>query len=136
MSKLSTKKTKETPVKITLKDLIARKQEIKNKKKEKRDLYIKSLDSVITVLKPDADLCLDSMDMEGNEGNDYLVYNCVVEPNLKDVELHKEYGVEENPMQIVHEIFDNGEVTSIANECLKFSGYVDSVKVVEDIKNV
>lgn len=133
---LNTKKTEKTPNKITLKDLIANSDKIKNKKKETREIYIKSLEGSIVIEKPDRALCVDAWDMEEDKGDLFIVYNCVISPNLKDTELHKAYGIDE-PFEIVDAIFEPGEVASISKECVNFAGYgIDSVKVVEDIKNV
>ncbi|QEK11696.1 hypothetical protein FQB35_04580 [Crassaminicella thermophila] len=132
--KMDTKQTKETPKKVTLKELIARKHEIEDQKNAKKDLYIKSLDGVITVEKPSRELCIDAMDMGAADGDKYLVYSCVIEPNLKDTELQKAYGCAE-PMDIVEKIFESGEITQIAKACVFLAGYGDSVKMVDDIKN-
>ena len=40
-----------------------------------------------------------------------------------------------DPMEIVDKIFEPGEIPQIAIECLKLAGYIDGVKVVDDIKN-
>lgn len=127
--------SKENIKKVTLQDLIAKAEQKKQCKKELRQLYVKSLDGIITIIKPDRKLILEAMDMEDeSEGDKYLVYNCVVEPNLKDKELQQAYNVV-SPMDVVDEIFEPGEVASISKELIKLAGYVDSVKLVDDIKN-
>lgn len=129
------KKKMSNKKKLTLQDLIARAEQSKRGKKELRQLYVKSQDAIITIMKPDRQLVYEALDMEDStEGDKYLVYNCVVEPDLKNPELHKAYGVV-SPMDIVDEIFDPGEVANIAKEIVKLAGYVDSVKVVDDLKN-
>ncbi|OZV11058.1 hypothetical protein CIW83_16880 [Tissierella sp. P1] len=121
--------------KVTLQDLIARAEQRKLDKKELRQLYIKSLDATITIMKPDRSLVLDSMNMEDeSDGDRHLIYNCVVEPSLKDSELHKAYKVV-SPMDIVDEVFDPGEVANISKEIVRMAGYIDSVEVVKNIKN-
>lgn len=127
--------SKEKMKKITLKDLIARAEQSKEDKKEARKLYVASLDGTITIIKPDRTMVLEGMDMDDTDGDDYLVYNCVLEPNLKDKELQKAYGVV-SPMEIVNKVFEPGEIAGIAKEIVALAGYVDSVKVVDDIKNV
>lgn len=129
------KKKMSSKKKLTLQDLIARAEQRKKDKKELRQLYVKSQDGLITIIKPDRELVYDALDMEDSaEGDRYLVYNCVVDPDLKNPELHKAYGVV-SPMDIVDEIFDPGEVASISKEIVRLAGYVDSVKVVDDLKN-
>lgn len=119
---------------LTIKDLITKKDSIKAKKKETMPLYVKSLDGNIIIAKPDRALVLEAQDLPDEKADVHLVYNCVVEPNLKDEELRKSFGVVA-PDDIVDEIFDPGEVVSIAKELMTFAGYRDSVKVVEELKN-
>lgn len=121
---------------LTLKELMKRKAELKEKKtkKQTQTLYIKSLGAKIEIEKPDRSVVVDALGMDEG-GDNFMVYECVVHPKLKSTELHKEFEVESDPMKIVNEIFEDGEITNIAKKCLELSGYGDSVKVVEDIKN-
>ena len=118
--------------KITLDELLRRKEQMLDGKKKKKTgtLYIKSLGGTITIESPD--LARDAQDMDS--GDAYMVYSCVIEPNLKSKELQQAFGCVE-PMEIVDKIFDVGEIPQIAVECLKLAGYVDGVKAVDDIKN-
>lgn len=120
--------------KLTIKNLIAKKEQILNNRRATRDLYVKSLDSVITIEKPSIETIVDASKIEnGVESDKYLVYNCIVEPNLKDKELQQAYGCVE-PIEIL-KIFEDGEISSIAIECMNLAGYRGSVSVVDDIKN-
>lgn len=135
MKKLSTKETAETPKKVTLEELLARAAKAKSAKKETRELYVKSLGGTITIEKPDRTVCLEALDMENSEeADEYIVYNCVVNPPLKDKALQEAYGVVA-PMEIVVKVFEPGEISAISKECLVLAGYIDSVKVVDEIKN-
>lgn len=126
---------KEQLTKLTLKDLIIKKEQIEANKKKTADLHIPSLDAVITIQKPSIDIVTDALAIEnGMESNKYLIYNCIIEPNLNDKELRDAYGCIE-PTEILNKIFDDGEIGSIAEECLKLAGYKNSVSVVEKIKN-
>ena len=121
-------------VHITLKELIRRKQqmlEAKQKPKTKQ-LSINSLDGIITVEGPTSALAKDSQELE--DGDKFMVYQCVIEPNLKSKELQDAFDCVE-PMEIVEKLFDPGEIPQISVECLRLSGYIDGVKAVEDIKN-
>ena len=120
---------------LSVKDLIARKEEIKNKKDETKELYIESLDANIIIRKPDKALCLDAMDMGVKSGDEFLVYNSVVEPRLKDKELQSAYDCV-TPSEIVDKIFEIGEISLIAKECISLAGFTDSVKVVDDVKKL
>ena len=120
--------------KITLAELMARKEQMLEKRKTpvKQQLYIKSLDGTITIEAPTAALARDAQETEN--GDAYMVYSCVVEPCLKSKELQEAFGCVE-PMEIVEKIFSPGEIPQIAVECLKLAGYIDGVKAVNDVKN-
>ena len=120
--------------KITLQELIRRKEQMLESKRQPKTatLYIKSLDGTITIESPTAALARDAQEMDN--GDAYMVYSCVTEPCLKSKELQNEFGCVD-PMEIVDKVFDTGEIPQIAVECLKLAGYVDGVKVVNEIKN-
>jgi hypothetical protein len=123
----------ESKNKLTLQELIKRKESIKSKKNERRDLYIKSLDATITIEKQSRDLFLEAADAEDTDV--YIVYNSVIEPNLKDTDLHKAFGVV-SPPEIVDAIFQPGEIPMISKEVFSLSGFSnDNVQVVEELKN-
>ena len=105
--------------KITLQELLRRKEQMLESKKipKTRELYINSKDA-----------------QEMENGDAYLVYQCVTEPCLKSRELQESFGCVE-PMEIVEKIFDPGEIPQISVECLRLSGYIDGVKAVDEIKN-
>ena len=123
-----------TNTKITLQELIRRKEQMLESKRQPKTatLYIKSLDGTITIESPAAALARDAQEMDN--GDAYMVYSCVTEPCLKSKELQNEFGCVD-PMEIVDKVFDTGEIPQIAVECLKLAGYVDGVKVVNEIKN-
>lgn len=119
---------------LTIEDILKRKEYFKKKKVETRELHIKSLDSNIVISKIDRDLYLEIADMDPEVADDHLVYNSIVEPNLKSQELQSQFELE-TPYDILYEIFEPGEVKSIAAQCLDFSGYTNNVSVVDEIKN-
>lgn len=59
--------------KLTLAELLRRKEQMLEAKKIKKtvDLYVKSIDSVITIEEQDGALCRDANDMEAGEGDKY-----------------------------------------------------------------
>lgn len=127
--------------KITLKDIIAKKEQIINSKKERAtiDLYIKSLGGTITASAPDRDIIADSLEMSESDaaiGDMYVVYQCITEPSLKDMELQNTYGCVE-PWEIVEKIFLPGEITTIAKELLELAGYGQNgvKKISDEVKN-
>lgn len=123
--------TKQEKKKLTLIDLIKEKEKYQVKTGTKKELYLDQLDATITILQPDRSMVLDAIE---SESDDYMVYNIVIEPNLKDAELQKAYGCVE-PMDIVSKIFDPGTISGIAKAGLKLAGYESNVKAVEDLKN-
>lgn len=121
--------------KITLNELISRKEQMLEAKRKPKtaELYIRSLNGTITIESPSSALAKDAQEMDN--GDAYMVYSCVIEPCLKSRELQSAFECIE-PMEIVDKIFDPGEVPQIAMECLKLAGYIDGVKVVDDLKNL
>ena len=119
--------------KLTLAELLRRKEQMLESKETKKtlDLYVKSIDAVITVEEPSGALCRDANDMQPREGDKYMCYECIVEPNLKDAEVQKQFGCT-NPMDIVDVIFAPGEIPQIAIECMKLAGYMGGVEAVKN----
>ena len=122
--------------KITLEEILRRKEQMLNAKKTKKtaQLYVESVDGVITITQPDDDVIADATEMGGAEGDTYAVYNCVTEPPLKSKELQKEFGCAE-PTDIVGIMFERGEVSMIAQECVKLAGFANKVERIDKIKN-
>ena len=114
--------------KLTLAELLRRKEQMIASKKIKKtmDLYIKSIDSVITIEEPDGALCRDANDMEAGEGDKYMCYECIKEPDIKSKEVQDAFGCAV-PMDIVEIIFAPGEIPQIAIECMKLAGYMGGV---------
>lgn len=120
-------------MKLTLAELLRRKEQMLESKKTKKtlDLYVKSIDATITIEEPTGALCRDANDMEPGEGDKYMCYECIVEPNLKDAEVQKQFGCT-NPMDIVDVIFAPGEIPQITIECMKLAGYMGGVETVKN----
>lgn len=120
--------------KLTIADLIDKKEQFDGRRKETKELYIEELDATITIAKPDRSLIIDSFEFGNATGDDFLVYNSVVEPNLKDAELQKIYDCKE-PIDIVEKIFDLGTIKGIAEQALSMAGFDSKVTAVEELKN-
>lgn len=126
--------------KITLAELIKRKEQVLEAKKnvKRARVYVKSLGGEIVIKAPTKSLATESAEIESAEmekdGDAHLVYECVAEPDLHSKELQEAYGCT-YPEEIVEKIFDDGEISPIAMECMKLAGYIDSVKLVEEVKN-
>jgi len=128
--------------KITLDMLMKRKEQATaaKRKPKTKDLYIESLDGVITIKEPDRGILSDSSAAEDEMLVDrYLIYQCVVSPNLHDPDLIAAYGCKGEPDAIVDEIIAIGEQKNIALECLSLAGFNNKVEVVKaevkDLKN-
>lgn len=119
--------------KLTLAELLRRKEQMLAARKTKKtlDLYVKSLDAIITIEEPDVALCRDANDMEPGEGDKYMCYECVKEPNLKAKDAQEAFGCAV-PMDIVDVIFAPGEIPQIAIECMKLAGYMGGVEAVKN----
>lgn len=125
--------------KLTLTDLIKNKEKYQVKEDVKEELFIERLGASITIQKPDRSLCLESIQMandpnQAEKADVFMVYNIVVEPNLKDTTLHKEFGCTE-PFDIVEKIFEVGEIPTIAGHGMLLAGYQNEMKMVKDLKN-
>lgn len=119
--------------KLTLAELLKRKEQMLESKKTKKeaDLYVKSIDATITISEPDGALCRDANDMEAGEGDKYMCYECIVEPDLKSKEAQEAFGCTV-PMDIVELVFAPGEIPQIAIECMKLAGYMGGVETVKN----
>ena len=119
--------------KLTLAELLKRKEQMLAAKKTKKtlDLYVKSIDATITIEEPSGALCRDANDMEPGEGDKYMCYECIKEPNLKSKEAQEAFGCSE-PMDIVEAIFAPGEIPQIAIECMRLAGYMGGVEAVKN----
>lgn len=128
--------------KLTLEMLMKRKEQAGAAKRKPKtaEVYIESLDSVITIREPDRGIISDSGAADDDALADrYLIYQCVVSPNLHDPDLIAAYGCKGEPDAIVDEIIEIGEQNKVAQECLKLAGFnnkVETVKAeVKDLKN-
>lgn len=131
---------KQVKEKLTLLQLIKEKEKYEVKRGVKEELYIERLDATIVFEKPERALVLESIelsqdkDVEAGEADVHLIYNSIIEPNLKDNELQKTFECAE-PTEIVEKIFESGEITAIAGEIMKSVGYGSHIQKVEQVKN-
>ena len=119
--------------KLTLDELLRRKEQMLAAKKTKTtaEMYIPSLDATITIEEPDGGLARDAVAMEAGEGDKYLCYNCIKEPNLKASSVQEAYGCAE-PTDIVDILFKPGEIPQVAKACMELAGYDNGVKQVKN----
>ncbi|NBI30908.1 phage tail assembly chaperone [Chengkuizengella marina] len=126
--------------KLTLADLLTKKEQLKKKKKRTMALYIESLDAEIVIEEPSRAFAMEAIEMaqdqtRSDQADAHVVYNCVIEPNLKDKDLQKQFECVE-PTDIVDIIFRSGEVSAISGHVLELAGYGQGVqKVDKELKN-
>ena len=122
--------------KLTLADIISKREQIFDSKKKVGKIFVPSLGGYIVVEKPDRALVADAQNYDnGMESNVHLVTQCVVEPNLKDKQAMAEFGVH-TPKEFLQAILEDGEIGTIAEKLLDMAGYGDNgVKLVKDLKN-
>ena len=120
---------------VSIEELIAKKDEIKAKKAAKYALET-SIGDIIVKL-PTSGIIADAWNFNNSmDGNKYVILECTVEPNLKNAELQKAYGIGD-PMDIVAALFQPGEITRIASVILDKAGYKENIriKLANEIKN-
>lgn len=128
--------SKENAKKATFKDLIARKLEKEKDEFKTKDIYVSSMDAMLTFKKPKDDMILDVMDEIG-DGQDVrkmvgafkkLIYLCC--DMLQDTELHKELEVVD-PFDTVEKIFSLSDILEIGEQLMDL---IDIGQKVGDIK--
>lgn len=120
---------------VTVADLIARREEIKNKRKDRYD--IETSIGTIIVKQPTLRMIDDILKGQDNRQNDIeLIFETVIEPNLKDKDLQQAYGCT-IPSDIVPMLFKPGEVSALARAIMRLAGFGTSfeTKIHEEIKN-
>lgn len=123
--------------KLTVTDLLKDKEKYGVKNDVNEEVYFDRLDANVVMKKPDTALLTEAYSMASDGEIDvdvYLIYNSIVEPNLKDSELIKAFNCAE-PMDIVHKLFEFGEVKQLSRIVSELVGYANGVKVVDKVKN-
>ena len=120
---------------VTVADLIAKREEIKNKRKNRYDIET----SIGTIVVKQPMLKMIDEILKGHDGrqNDIdLIFETVLEPNLKDKDLQQAYGCT-IPSDIVPMIFKPGEIGALARAIMSVAGFGASfeAKIHEEIKN-
>lgn len=127
---------------MNYKDLLSNKRIIEEKNSQKTKTFnVKSLENVgdgKVIIRSIDDEEYDAIDRSSKteyEMNMNAVYRAVVEPDLRNAELHKAYEVMDNPVKIVRKIFSRAEVNNIANEIAKLSSMVQKKDLIKEVKN-
>lgn len=121
---------------VTVAELIAQRDKIKNRRKETYDLDTSI--GTITVRPPSLRLIDEVMKIEngGRQSDIELIYESVIAPNLKDKDLQQAYGCGA-PSDIVPLLFKPGEIGLIASAIMRCAGYGKSIeaRIHEEVKN-
>ena len=127
---------------MNYKDLLSNKRIIEEKNSQKTKTFnVKSLEKIgdgKVIIRSIDDEEYDAIDRSSKteyEMNMNAVYRAVVEPDLRNAELHKAYEVMDNPVKIVRKIFSRAEVNNIANEIAKLSNMVQKKDLIKEVKN-
>ncbi|MGK5511789.1 hypothetical protein [Brevibacillus formosus] len=133
---------------VSIQDLIAKAKGREEKELKKAEVYIKSIDGLVIIQEPDKAKVDEYLTMiaYGNKNkpedmkteNEKLVYEFIVEPDLRDEALRKSLKVSaKHPYQVVNKIFDTFEVALLADELVKLAGVesTKSVELVDEVKN-
>lgn len=127
---------------MNYKDLLSNKRIIDEKNSQKTKTFnVKSLEKIgdgKVIIRSIDDEEYDAIDRSSKteyEMNMSAVYRAVVEPDLRNSELHKAYEVMDNPVKIVRKIFSRAEVNNIANEIAKLSNMVQKKDLIKEVKN-
>ena len=127
---------------MNYKDLLSNKRIIDEKDSQKTKTFnVKSLEKIgdgKVIIRSIDDEEYDAIDRSSKteyEMNMNAVYRAVVEPDLRNAELHKAYEVMDNPVKIVRKIFSRAEVNNIANEIAKLSSMVQKKDLIKEVKN-
>ncbi|AGX43952.1 hypothetical protein [Clostridium saccharobutylicum] len=135
---------KEQQKRLTLADVVAKKQAREKDAKKTQELNIGSYDMYILVKKLDDELFsyLNEKYKDDEMGMiNRIVYECVVDPKLKDEKTQETLGITCEPSQIINEtvkaVFPSvKERGGIATEILNLSDLAKGgVSVVQHIKN-
>lgn len=120
---------------LTAKDLLARKNLIARQKCATFEIDVENF-GAFKFRTPTIDDIEDAQKFkDGDSQDDYIIYTCSVEPNLRNAELQEGFECSE-PFDIVEKLFLPGVIPQIAEKIVQKAGFkAGSVTLVEDIKN-
>lgn len=120
---------------LSAKELIKKRKLIEEKKRKEFIIEINDMGQ-FKFRTPDMFDVIDSQAFKGGgHEEEYMIYTCMVEPNLRNAELQEAYECHE-PFDIVDALFLPGEKQAIAQLLLDQAGYKDDIaKVVSEVKN-
>lgn len=122
---------------ITIDDLLKNQKKIDEEKNKTFTFYLKELDGEVKAKKLTFE---EFMEIEGKNADDEVIYNCLVQPNLKTDELINKLGCKDNPVEVVEKILSRKTIKALSTKILEYSDLVSKDKdlvsiVIDDIKN-
>lgn len=118
---------------ITIDELIAQKENLLKKEKATAVMHVKSLDRDVKIEEPSTAILADIEDMDARFANRYVLYECLVEPDVKSTAIHEAFGKPKVAHDVLDYIFKDGEITKLADACVALAGYVnDSITAVKN----
>lgn len=131
--------TKKETKRLTVLDILKEKEKYSVDKQQTEEVTISRLNVDVVIRKPEKSLCIESLQMTRDEdtadtADAYMVYNTMVEPDLKDTELHTLFGIKD-PLEIVDQLFEPGEVAQLSELAMEMAGFKKGVVAVKTVKN-
>ncbi len=121
---------------MTAKELIARKVDFEKKKEEVFSLDVENVGTFKFKI-PSKSLIEDStkFDEKSGAGDEYIISETMVEPDLSNKELLEAYGVG-TKIELVQQIFLPGVVATLSRKICEKAGYEEQViKEIDTLKN-
>lgn len=124
--------------KLTIQNLIEKKDEISEKKQQTFEVFIPSLEGHVTIKKPSRGMISTATEMaqkgQEYESDMFIVYHSVIDPKLKDKELLKAFDVNPNKgYEVVEKLFSSLEVGQLAQQIVNAGE--GKVRLVDELKN-
>lgn len=118
---------------LTIKELLDKKAVIEERKKKRVVINIEGVGEFIFRTPEPQDYEDGEAYLGGGYLDEYLVYECCVEPNLKAKEALDGYGAT-NGVEMVNAVFMQGHRRYIVEQLIKAAGFEDGLVTVIDDK--
>jgi hypothetical protein len=122
---------------ITIEDLLKNKKKIEEEKNKLITLKLKEFDGEVKAKKLTFEEFMEIGEIDADEE---VIYNCLVQPNLKVDELILKLNCQNNPIEVVKKVFSRKTIKALSSKILEHSELISKDKdlvsvVIDDIKN-
>lgn len=122
---------------ITIEDLLKNKKKIEEEKNKLITLKLKEFDGEVKAKKLTFEEFMEIGEVDADEE---VIYNCLVQPNLKVDELILKLNCQNNPIEVVKKVFSRKTIKALSSKILEHSELISKDKdlvfvVIDDIKN-